>query len=116
MLAARAGAPAGRPRGPPLTAAPAPARVRPRPRPPLRQVKWRPSEELHALSDQGRDSGGERSVATMVYLIALQDINPCPFRVVDEINQAMGPVRAADARDQAGSAPRVSLTRRADLE
>lgn len=25
----------------------------------------------------------------MVYLIALQDVNPCPFRVVDEINQAM---------------------------
>ena len=30
-----------------------------------------------------------RSVATMVYLISLQNINPAPFRVVDEINQAM---------------------------
>ncbi|KAG8466510.1 hypothetical protein KFE25_007889 [Diacronema lutheri] len=55
------------------------------------RVKWRPSEELHTLSDGGRDSGGERSVATMVYLIALQDVNPCPFRIVDEINQAMDP-------------------------
>jgi len=55
------------------------------------RVKWRSSEELHVLAVGGRDSGGERSVATMVYLIALQDINPCPFRVVDEINQAMDP-------------------------
>lgn len=59
------------------------------PRPCL-QVKWRPKEPLHVVSAQ-RDSGGERSVATMVYLIALQDVNPCPFRVVDEINQAMDP-------------------------
>mgnify|MGYP003684247477 CR=1 FL=1 len=52
-------------------------------------VKWRDSEKLHILGEAGRDSGGERSVATMVYLISLQDINPAPFRVVDEINQAM---------------------------
>lgn len=52
-------------------------------------VKWRDSEKLHVLGEAGRDSGGERSVATMVYLISLQDINPAPFRVVDEINQAM---------------------------
>ena len=30
-------------------------------------------------------------MATMVYLIALQDVNPCPWRIVDEINQAMDP-------------------------
>jgi chromosome segregation ATPase len=52
-------------------------------------VKWRDSEKLHVLGEAGRDSGGERSVTTMVYLISLQDINPAPFRVVDEINQAM---------------------------
>ena len=44
---------------------------------------------LPRASQGGRDSGGERSVATMVYLISLQNINPAPFRVVDEINQAM---------------------------
>jgi len=53
------------------------------------RVKWRASEALHVLGEAGRDSGGERSVATMVYLISLQNINPAPFRVVDEINQAM---------------------------
>ena len=53
------------------------------------KVKWRANEELHVLGEAGRDSGGERSVATMVYLISLQNINPAPFRVVDEINQAM---------------------------
>ena len=52
-------------------------------------MQWRSGEELHVLGEGGRDSGGERSVATMVYLISLQNINPAPFRVVDEINQAM---------------------------
>ena len=53
------------------------------------KVKWRDDEALHVLGEGGRDSGGERSVATMIYLISLQNINPSPFRVVDEINQAM---------------------------
>lgn len=56
------------------------------------KVKWRANEELHVLGESGRDSGGERSVATMVYLISLQNINPAPFRVVDEINQGMDEV------------------------
>ena len=55
----------------------------------LIKVQWRATEELHVLGEGGRDSGGERSVATMVYLISLQNINPAPFRVVDEINLAM---------------------------
>jgi hypothetical protein len=29
----------------------------------------------------------ERSVSTIVYLVSLQDLTNCPFRVVDEINQ-----------------------------
>jgi len=53
------------------------------------KVQWRENESLHVLGEGGRDSGGERSVATMVYLISLQSVNPAPFRVVDEINQAM---------------------------
>ncbi|VDM59309.1 unnamed protein product [Angiostrongylus costaricensis] len=37
-------------------------------------------------------SGGERSVSTMLYLLALQELCPVPFRCVDEINQGMDPV------------------------
>lgn len=53
-------------------------------------VKFRPTEQLTKLT-ASRQSGGERSVATMLYLIALQDLTRCPFRVVDEINQGMDP-------------------------
>jgi hypothetical protein len=31
----------------------------------------------------------ERSVSTIVYLVSLQDLTNCPFRVVDEINQGL---------------------------
>lgn len=53
-------------------------------------VKFRAIEELHALN-ANRQSGGERAVSTMLYLISLQDLTKCPFRVVDEINQGMDP-------------------------
>uniref|UniRef100_A0A672LPZ8 Structural maintenance of chromosomes protein 5 n=1 Tax=Sinocyclocheilus grahami TaxID=75366 RepID=A0A672LPZ8_SINGR len=55
------------------------------------QVKFRSSTELHELTPH-HQSGGERSVSTMLYLMALQELNRCPFRVVDEINQGMDPV------------------------
>ncbi|XP_053322557.1 structural maintenance of chromosomes protein 5 [Spea bombifrons] len=55
------------------------------------RVKFRSSTQLHELT-QHHQSGGERSVSTMLYLMALQEINRCPFRVVDEINQGMDPV------------------------
>jgi len=32
-------------------------------------------------------SGGERSVATVLYMLALQELSKAPFRCVDEINQ-----------------------------
>lgn len=35
------------------------------------------------------DSGGEKSCATMVFILALQGISTAPFRVVDEINQGL---------------------------
>ena len=38
-----------------------------------------------------RQSGGERAVSTIFYLMALQDLAQSPFRVVDEINQGMDP-------------------------
>ncbi len=53
------------------------------------RVKFREEESLQILNAQ-RQSGGERSVSTMMYLMALQDITRCPFRVVDEINQVSG--------------------------
>eukprot|EP01138_Halocafeteria_seosinensis_P005851 gb/GECG01005981.1/.p1 GENE.gb/GECG01005981.1/~~gb/GECG01005981.1/.p1 ORF type:complete len:1089 (+),score=166.12 gb/GECG01005981.1/:1-3267(+) len=34
-------------------------------------------------------SGGERAVATMVFMLSLQSLTRCPFRVIDEINQGM---------------------------
>ncbi|XP_053709705.1 structural maintenance of chromosomes protein 5 [Synchiropus splendidus] len=55
------------------------------------RVKFHHGSELHELTAQ-HQSGGERSVATMLYLLALQELNRCPFRVVDEINQGMDPV------------------------
>ncbi|PRW39176.1 Structural maintenance of chromosomes 5 [Chlorella sorokiniana] len=55
------------------------------------RVKFRDSEELQTL-DANRQSGGERSVSTILYLIALQGVTVTPFRVVDEINQGMDPI------------------------
>ncbi|XP_072260268.1 structural maintenance of chromosomes protein 5 isoform X2 [Pyxicephalus adspersus] len=55
------------------------------------RVKFRSSTQLHELNPH-HQSGGERSVSTMLYLMALQELNKCPFRVVDEINQGMDPV------------------------
>ena len=57
------------------------------------RVKFRPNEDMHLL-DAHRQSGGERSVTTMLYMIALQAFTSAPFRVVDEINQGM------DARNE----------------
>ncbi|KAM9829174.1 structural maintenance of chromosomes protein 5 [Syngnathus typhle] len=55
------------------------------------RVKFHESSQLHELT-QFHQSGGERSVSTMLYLMALQELNRCPFRVVDEINQGMDPI------------------------
>jgi len=54
------------------------------------KVKFRDTEELQAL-DSHHQSGGERSVSTILYLMSLQDLTHCPFRIVDEINQGMDP-------------------------
>jgi chromosome segregation ATPase len=55
------------------------------------RVKFRENEELTVL-DASRQSGGERSVSTILYLVALQEVAAAPFRVVDEINQGMDPI------------------------
>lgn len=53
-------------------------------------VKFREHENL-SLLDSHRQSGGERAVSTIFYLMALQSLSTSPFRVVDEINQGMDP-------------------------
>ncbi|KAK9915722.1 hypothetical protein WJX75_003203 [Coccomyxa subellipsoidea] len=52
------------------------------------RVRFRDDEELQLLT-ANRQSGGERAVCTILYIIALQHVTVCPFRVVDEINQGM---------------------------
>ncbi|KAH8039760.1 hypothetical protein HPB51_008692 [Rhipicephalus microplus] len=50
------------------------------------RVKFRDQEALAELS-AAHQSGGERSVATVLYMMALQELTSVPFRCVDEINQ-----------------------------
>ncbi|KAF5946156.1 hypothetical protein HYC85_016384 [Camellia sinensis] len=57
----------------------------------LIKVKFRQAGQLKVLSAH-HQSGGERSVSTILYLVSLQDLTNCPFRVVDEINQGMDPI------------------------
>ncbi|KAG2608067.1 hypothetical protein PVAP13_4NG288300 [Panicum virgatum] len=57
----------------------------------LIKVKFRQTSQLQVLSAH-HQSGGERSVSTILYLVSLQDLTNCPFRVVDEINQGMDPI------------------------
>ena len=54
------------------------------------RVRFREGETLQIL-DQHRQSGGERAVSTIFYLMSLQAMAQAPFRVVDEINQGMDP-------------------------
>jgi len=50
------------------------------------RVKFRDSEQLCELTPF-HQSGGERAVSTVLYMISLQELTQCPFRCVDEINQ-----------------------------
>ncbi|KIJ94730.1 hypothetical protein K443DRAFT_683517 [Laccaria amethystina LaAM-08-1] len=51
-------------------------------------VKFRDSEKLQLLTGQ-RQSGGERSLTTILYLMSLTEEARAPFSLVDEINQGM---------------------------
>ncbi|KAJ5143485.1 uncharacterized protein N7515_002272 [Penicillium bovifimosum] len=53
-------------------------------------VQFREGAGLSVL-DSHRQSGGERAVSTIFYLMALQSLSASPFRAVDEINQGMDP-------------------------
>jgi len=50
------------------------------------KVKFRDADELQELTRHFQ-SGGERTVTTAIYMIALQELSRVPFRCVDEINQ-----------------------------
>ncbi len=52
------------------------------------RVKFRKEGELQRL-DAHTQSGGERSLSTFMYLLALNEVSSVSFRVVDEINQGM---------------------------
>ncbi|XP_041971586.1 structural maintenance of chromosomes protein 5 [Aricia agestis] len=54
-------------------------------------VKFRAGEQLAQLTRHAQ-SGGERALATAMYLMALQRLASVPFRLVDEINQGMDPI------------------------
>ncbi|KIY64376.1 P-loop containing nucleoside triphosphate hydrolase protein [Cylindrobasidium torrendii FP15055 ss-10] len=51
-------------------------------------VKFRDEEKLQLLTGQ-RQSGGERSLTTILYLMSLTEQARAPFSLVDEINQGM---------------------------
>lgn len=51
-------------------------------------VKFRDNEQLQLLT-ASRQSGGERSISTITYLLSLTEMSRSPFSLVDEINQGM---------------------------
>lgn len=53
-------------------------------------VKFRENTDLKVL-DNHSQSGGERAVSTIFFIMSLQGLTEAPFRVVDEINQGMDP-------------------------
>jgi hypothetical protein len=52
------------------------------------RVSFRENTKAQVLSARVQ-SGGERSVSTIMYLMALQEMMVSPFRCVDEINQGL---------------------------
>ncbi|KZP00289.1 P-loop containing nucleoside triphosphate hydrolase protein [Calocera viscosa TUFC12733] len=51
-------------------------------------VKFRDNEQLQLLTSH-RQSGGERALCTILYLMSLTELARAPFSLVDEINQGM---------------------------
>ncbi|WFD26275.1 Structural maintenance of chromosomes protein 5 [Malassezia nana] len=62
-------------------------------------VKFRDTERLQPLTGQ-RQSGGERSLSTVLYLLSLTGLSRSPFSLVDEINQGMDPRAERAVHDQ----------------
>lgn len=51
-------------------------------------VKFRSTDSFNQLNSYFQ-SGGERSISTILFILSLFDTSPVPFRLVDEINQGM---------------------------
>ena len=51
-------------------------------------AQFRPDSPMKLLQS-GCFSGGEQSLTTMLFLLAMQPISRSPFRLIDEINQGM---------------------------
>ncbi|KAG8689456.1 Structural maintenance of chromosomes protein 5 [Ceratobasidium sp. 423] len=62
-------------------------------------VKFRETEKLQIL-DAHRQSGGERSLSTIMYLLSLTEYARVPFSLVDEINQGMDASAERDVHNQ----------------
>lgn len=54
----------------------------------LLKVQFRPDSNLEILSS-GRQSGGEKCVSIILYLLTMHRMFPAPFLIIDEINQGM---------------------------
>lgn len=63
------------------------------------RVKFRDQGSLQVLTAQ-RQSGGERSLSTILYLMSLTELSRSPFSLVDEINQGMDQHRERAVHDQ----------------
>lgn len=46
-------------------------------------------ENAARLLNAKAHSGGEKAVSTILFLLSLQALTPCPFRLVDEVNQGL---------------------------
>ncbi|GLH06082.1 Uncharacterized protein GBIM_11601 [Gryllus bimaculatus] len=68
------------------------------------KVKFRDGDKLQDLNSFTQ-SGGERSVSTALYMIAMQEITHVPFRCVDEINQGMDAVNERRVFELLANAP-----------
>lgn len=62
-------------------------------------VKFRDNEQLQLLT-ASRQSGGERSISTITYLLSLTEMSRSPFSLVDEINQGMDQKYERQVHDQ----------------
>jgi chromosome segregation ATPase len=65
-------------------------------------VKFREGDNTNALS-AGSNSGGERAVSTIMYLLSVQQLTSAPLRMVDEINQGMDAINERHCYNAVGN-------------
>lgn len=59
-------------------------------------VKFRLDSQLKALNDKFQ-SGGEKSISSIFFILSLNELISLPFRVIDEINQGMDSINERNA-------------------